>query len=366
MKLNNFITMEKPWAYNFEFECGDEDYINLKTPLMRYFIYKMQPDVPAWWLDKVAYFIKNNFGYRPVYDPDGSDERAFYKIVIEIYNHLWSWNCPAEPDQRKVKYAEIDGNIFGNCFFGPDTMNSVQKPLSLFCGVENYSLRRTINKCYDPNMNAVNININGLVSYINWYHTLGNFVLVPEKFNEYRSDEFEDFWDLSLANLKEGFNEKNSSYSRKYKKECYYDKKDENGNVIVVFDKSMFNKYINFFFLWDYVEYKDNGYIVRHISYKDCGSEQLSPDFFIKTREIIEHRGRFMTAMLMLEQDNPVLYKDIQGWLVVKSDSGELSFPFFDGMNDAAGKIMEKFGEKISENAKGILKGFSAYVHTGF
>ncbi len=39
MKLNDFIATEKPWAYNFEFECEDEKYKKLDT-FTRYFIYK--------------------------------------------------------------------------------------------------------------------------------------------------------------------------------------------------------------------------------------------------------------------------------------------------------------------------------------
>lgn len=370
MKLNEFIIMEKPWAYNFEFECGDKDYINLKTPLMRYFIYKtypadpeLKPDPPAKYLTKTVEFIKNNFGYRPVYDPDGVNENAFYQIVIEIYNHLWSWNCPAEPKQRKDKYAEIDKNIFGNCFFGPDTMNSVQIPLSSVL-VDAKSLYRTINKYYDSVKEDVNesevkkgiiIDIdkkekiwNEIVQYIDWYHTLGNFVLVPAGFNGDRAKnkKINDFCDLSLRYLK-----KNG-----YKNEEVRDHWENNRCIYrtVAFDKDKFNEYINYFFLWDYVKHKDNDYIVRSISHIDWGSEQLSPDFFVKTRDIIEHRGRFMTAMLMIEQADSKLYKNIRRWLL-KNDNGEL--PFFDGMNDAAGKILKEFENKeIPQKAKEILE----------
>lgn len=358
MKLNDFITMKEPWAYNFEFECGDEEYKKLET-FMRYFIYKMQPEPPAFWLKNTAKFIKKNYGYCPVYDPDGSSKYAYYQIVIEIYKSLWNWKCPANPEQRRnerVDFAEVDENIFGRCLFGPDTMNSVQTPLSLVVGVENNSLRETLNECYDPNMNAVNININGLADYIDWYHTLGNLVLGPAGFNQHRAmnEEIKDFWGPSLNCLKKNGYKENVRDHWDCNKHKYIYRP-------VVFDKCKFNEYINYFFLWDYVEHKDNGYIVKRISHKDCGSEQsqFSPDFFAKTQEIIERRGRFMTAMLMLEQDNPDLYKDIQGWFVAKNDNGEL--PFFDGMNDVVGKILEKFSEKIPENAKEILKELSSW-----
>ena len=338
VKLNDFLEKEKPWAYNLEFECEDEEYKKLDT-FTRYFIYKTQPDPPASYLKNTAEFIKNNFGYRPVYDPDGSNKNAYYPIVIEIYRHLWNWNCPAEPGQRKDKYAEVDGNIFGKRGFGPDTMNSVQSPLKEVDNKKYYSNYITIHEYYKPNGNEV-IKINGLADYIDWYHTLGNLTLVPAGFNEYRgksedrgkSREIKDFWDLSLE----------------YHKKNGYNK----------FEKREFNKYINYFFLWDSAEHKDNDYIVRSISHKDWDQNSFLPTFFVKTREIIERRGRFMTAMLIIEQNNPVLYKEIQEWIIAKNGNGEL--PFFDGMSDAAGKILEKFGEKIPENAKGILRKLEA------
>ena len=345
MKLNDFIATEKPWAYNFEFECEDEKYKKLDT-FTRYFIYKTQPDPPAFDLENTAEFIKSNFGYHPVYDPDGSDQNAYYPIVIEIYKHLWNWNCPAEPEQREYKYAEVDGDIFGECVFGPDTMNSVQSPLKEVDQEKYYSIYRTIHEYYNPDGNE--ININGLADYIDWYHTLGNLVLVPAGFNEYRgkSKTIKDFWDLSLDDLKKnGYNRPVNDYN--------YEK---HRRIVrpVVFEEREFNKYINYFFLWDSVEYKDNDYIVRSISHKDWDQDSFLPTFFVKTREIIERRGRFMTAMLIIEQNNPVLYKEIQEWIVAKNGNGEL--PFFYGMNDAVWKILEKFGEKIPENAKGILR----------
>lgn len=339
MELNNFIKMKEPWAYNFEFECDDENYKKLET-FMRYFIYKTQADVPALQLKNTAEFIKKNFGYRPVYDPDGSNKSAYYQIVIEIYKHLWNW-------QRENDFAEVDKNIFDNCLFGPDTMNSVQNALNLAVGAN--SLYKFVNKYYSCKNNDVDelgikkdIKIKDIyaekiwkeiVQYIDWYHTLGNFVLVPAGFNNWRGrrNEIKDFWDLSLNYLK------------------------ENGtkiNVKGIFDKSKFNEYINYFFLWDYVEHKDCDYIFKNISHNPCesGQSQFSLDFFGETRKIIERRGRFMIAMLMLEQD---LYKELQEWLVTKNDNGKL--PFFDGVNDAAGKILDKFDD-IPENAKKILE----------
>lgn len=245
MELKDFIKMKEtaPWEYNFEFECGDEDYRKLK-PLMRYFIYKSKPEVPAKDLEKTGEFIKNNFGYCPVYDPDGWNGLAYYPIVIEIYKHLWGWKRSANSKQRKDSFAEVEGNIFGSCRFGSDTMNSVQTALQLVAKVRSFY--QTINKCYDPEKNDVNIDEKEkIVQYIDWYHTLGNFVLVPAGFNGYRGKrkKIKDFWDLSL----------------KYLKENGWDSKPG------VFDKCKFNEYINYFFLWDSVKYdKDNGcYNVR-------------------------------------------------------------------------------------------------------
>lgn len=334
MKPGDFIFMKKvngtendaePWEYNFEFECGDENYKALPV-FERYFTYKISPEVISDKYDSAKEFIKKHFGYSSICDPDGS-AATFYPIIHDIYNKLWNW------EKSKDTFGRINNEAFDDILWGGDTMNSVQTTLGWISGSQHSSLYFTLNnwwgdkETFEKKMMQLKVD-----EYINSYHTLGNFVLVPRSFNSNRSRWFGDFWDRSLQHLKEnGYNDFISDY---------------------------FAKYINYFFLWDYAIIDKESYSVKDLSHGlKYGTEhkEFTP-FYEKASKYIKRRGRFMTAMLIIQTKNSKLYKEIQTWLVDKST-------LLKGIDDAAKKILQEF-KGISDdenliNAKKILNDFA-------
>lgn len=142
---------------------------------------------------------------------------------------------------------------------------------------------------------------------------IGNFTLVPKGFNTFRNNKVSDYWDLSLGLLKE------KSYTDKWKVCTEKDKK--------FWDNRDFRKYINTFFLWEYVD--DDG---KSIALFDRSSKRLGPpqevkpdggdykygafrSFLDNANRLIKRRGVFMTAMLEIAVYYPDEYKKIIDYL---------------------------------------------------
>lgn len=329
MELKEFNKLQKPWEYNFEFECGDEEYMKLDA-LERYFIYKITPDNTVY--EEVNSFIDKHRSLLNIYDADGSG-KCFYPLIHSIYKNLWGW------ERSKETFGRIDG-WEPEVFWGSDTMNSVQ---TVFDGLaEQLSSDNTdlpirqgrfsfnyILECWLLN-NMFRNRLNRqkkFKDYLNAYHTLGNFVLVPAGFNaqrgtslKYNERKINDYWDLSLKYLKEnGYGE---------------------------FDSGDFNKYINYFFLWDYV---DENYNVKPLSPENNDDINDLKKFFETAKDLIERRGKFMTAMLDIRHNESDLYTKIQAFLT----EGR-----FESISNAAKKIIDPkngFEDKIPETAKELL-----------
>ena len=148
------------------------------------------------------------------FDLDGSDGSC--ELIREIYSKLWNWNI-YDKEVVDTSFGKI--NDFG--IFGGDTMNSVQTTMG-------YCIRRIKTKSKhsqnykDETGNGWGIgtclqlycefgkeffindleSIIGFKSYVDVYHTIGNFILVPKYFNPYRNSKVKDYWDRSLWLLK--------------------------------------------------------------------------------------------------------------------------------------------------------------------
>jgi hypothetical protein len=205
------------------------------------------------------------------------------ELSTAIYEILWNYEKNVEA--LKWEWTDKERSTFYS--FGPDTMNS---------------FTTTKKQCCDK---AGKIIEDGLEEFAGRTHTIGNFVLVPYGFNRGRYLETKDYWDLSLYILK-----KDGYTTRKGKR----------------FKSDNFSKYINTFFLWDYVycddsQCKEGEYKVKslfgneqsNIAKEDSliGRLDEEPEERVpKNKEIenflknvnwaIKRRGIFMVAMLRI------------------------------------------------------------------
>lgn len=181
-----------------------------------------------------------------------------------------------------------------------------------------------------------------LEEYAAWTGCLGNFILVPKEYNRYRgsSPKLQDYWDLSLHNLRPNT-----------------DGREWLGNADMTF-----KQYINIFFLWDYV---DKTYHVRplfpsHMAMlqpEDTvlphkGKQQAVDEFKIFTDNVnirIERRGIFMAAMLRIADTCPRDYREILKALSAPRCLGTME------------EVLEKLrsNDRLSPEAKGILKDYA-------
>ena len=141
--------------------------------------------------------------------------------------------------------------------------------------------------------------VNGLSEFLDLYNTVGNFVLVPAYFNPYRAWKTgNDFWDKSLKLL----NTKNE------KEEWYWEDNRNHKTYKIHWNKELFTRYINTFFLWGYVENNKP----REISYPDNTNIKDNIEVFLsETCRLIKLRGIFMVAMLRIIELDSCYYQEL-------------------------------------------------------
>jgi len=284
MELNNIqnlLSECEPQNYIFEFECGVEAYINLH-PIERYFTYiatESDPKVDYFSAEMIAFTQKSKEAYPTLADCDGSGTKGNNSLIHDVYKTLFGWE----------KGRETFGSIEGfDCLFGGETMNSVFYPLIDIVGDSIKQIRKNpvmikfsknhlidyfAQKETHKDFVSVLQNTYGLIDYLNSYHTLGNFTLVPAKFNGYRGIKLRDYWDDSLNYLM------NNGFE---------DTPKDTGK----FDKNQFVKYVNYFFLWDYINTSGQ--------HKSLNPQKGELYYFRQRTCYIYRRGIFMTTMLRL------------------------------------------------------------------
>lgn len=360
--IEKLLKHKEPWKYNFEFECGNKEYEELDT-FERYFTYRASKGGKVYkeYSNAQKFIDECAKKYNDLKDPDAWNNKAYYDVVIEIYERLWNYE---KDEYIEESSAHIKKNPFGNCCFGGDTMNSVQYVLNdLYALVEeqlklelpqrakniseNYIMEcvRSNPKFCETFLSEIakkDINVEDrddkyiIEQFIDVYHTLGNFVLVPKGFNGWRGSfksGLKDYWDLSLKYLQE----------------------NEYGD----FSPEHFTKYINYFFLWDYVKPVNNsGYEINPIGMKALTDERNISDFFKAATALIEHRGILMTTLLRLKISEALkgicksYFDDIQG-------EEFLSTVHKDGFKVASEKLKKLLQGNKSEEAKQILSELS-------
>ena len=157
-----------------------------------------------------------------------------------------------------------------------------------------------------------------LETYCRVIHQLGNFLLVPAYFNQWKGIRAEENIFIALLELKGNMplgKEKRYSLEnglnslRESKKASKKEKKDIVKKRFDEFQNDSFPRYINVFFLWDYVEYskQQKNYLVKSLSINTDDSETSKINdkekfrgFVDKVTYYIQRRGYFMAAMLMI------------------------------------------------------------------
>lgn len=321
-----------PSTYNFELECDYEDYKAL--PLFeRYLVYKStalgdhilkeaeKSGLDERWAEgcyhEAANFCVDSYRKYDLPDCDGWGGRC--KLAIDLYQQLWGWK---EGDSSL--YRAVEPIVLGG-----DTFNSVQTTLNRYIHniVENDSEYKqhimpggnaSIRFCiqlyclYGKGFIEQLVKNEELSRFVNLTHSMGNLVLIPGGYNRSRgmAKEIRDYADLSLFNLLHDCDGKAKYFGE--------DSKER---------EKRFNRYINFLFLWDYVEKSAEGiYEVRPL----CDSHRLKmqtwdslgiwddKNVLPKKEELedlcrninrgIARRGVFMTAMLEISMKFPDVY----------------------------------------------------------
>lgn len=375
-RIETFVkNEEKSYEYCLDFEYGNSAYEAL-NPIERYLAYKstgVKVDKDKQNISNAEKFCLHSLNiYGDIPDCDGSDGRN--ALTLDVYKKLWNW--------EKGYYSSgviSTPNFQGE--FGGDTMNSMQTTFNALMGYalsksENSNLRQYQKNNYSF-MDCLQIYCNypkellfelqkesDFIRFADLYHTIGNMVLVPRRFNSGRYGKTFDFWDSSLVWLKnDGF--------------AY-------GNQLL-FDKRNFTKYINYFYLWDYVEsvngeYRvkplfnshsniENGNVNNSLPWTNISNEQDLKQFLKNACENISKRGFFMSILMWLRSaDNPKL-KEISDeyFNIIQGDF--LNNVHMDGYNDAVTillRLLENFDDKNDKDYKLLSDGImSLYKRNG-
>lgn len=232
-------------------------------------------------------------------DGSGSKPNKTCRLSRDIYKVLWGWESKIENRYKKT-------SSFHYMCMGPDTMNSYFKILTRVVefvdpegkkqyfesikGKKHWSKKDTSQKGFLDLVDKVRVH-NEVGVLLNKYayltHTFGNFVLVPAGFNSGRVRATDDYWDLSLRLMKD----------------------DPEW-----MPPELFQKYINTFFLWDYVDenYEIKPFFNLHsFQKKNPNDLQESIQLLQTIINYIVRRGYFMVAMLKVATKHTINYSQI-------------------------------------------------------
>lgn len=263
---------------------------------------------------------------------DGKNNEQLCTLIREIYNKIWGW------DNNTAGFSAK--STFGNIMLVPSTMNSI---LSM--------IKQKRNKCKLTEYDLYELDFEWYYSMV---HSLGNFTLVPVGFDEERNKRFLSYWDLSLNELKNNG--------------CDGLKKDD------------FAKFINFFFLWDYVD--ENAQPISILSnHKRFVQKNTNPfydnhqkiingkkaaataeireidSFFENARYAINRRGLFMCLMLKFQQEfGSEKYNELVQAVFLKSDSVYSDYKEVINAIKDAGFDIDKILTRYEKQAFGMSK----------
>lgn len=326
--VQKFLNRKKPEEYDFKLEM--KEYYEKYNTGQRHtkFILEIEEKI-----NNENNFVSRWFAYKTLekereekekekekkyilFDCDNSNDTC--ELTKSIYEYLWGW----KKDEGAKKYcgkvlALTEGANGMINAFGGDTMNSLGTTIIKYMKDMNKKGENACKSVKDCKDNwSTDYEIPELEKFAKYTSCIGNFVLVPYGFNGHRGIHpcIKDYWDLSLDYL--AYTEKSAWLS--------IGKEEINQNYAG--DNKAFVKYINMFFLWDYMEKKEDGeesYKVKSLfaSHEEkLGKKPLSSDdvfpkeeaeckqYFDNANRYIKRRGIFMVAMLKIA----VEYKSVK------------------------------------------------------
>ncbi len=382
MKLMN--DCKTPAAYNFEHECAYEDY-RVLPPFERFLTYKatalgqkMEESIKNGKADErtaegcyheaAKFSVESYQKYPDLADCDGWDGKC--ALAVSLYEQLWGWK-----EKEEKKYESIfRGSVFPGAkslgLLGGDTFNSVQTTMNRYVEVlkderedyrkhllEKMSIRFCLQlyRVFGQDFIGQLEKNKGLLGFVQLTHTMGNLVLVPAGYNGWRGRtvSVKDYADLSLFQLLHCCDGRGEAYF----------------GTDAAERERRFARYINFQFLWDYVEKaSDNTYRVRPLCASheekmrdwDDGNVWNGMKVLPRKEELeglcgavnsrIERRGRFMTAMLAVS----IKYPDVYEYLMEEVFLTERIYSDYREVTEAVRESVRRCGqhgteEKINE-----------------
>lgn len=273
----------------FKTKLEEDGYENL----MKDMPYKTEErsGIEEWLAYKTADSIEQ-INKRDRFDCDNSNTTC--ELTRKIYELLWNWGREGENKASRPLKSFQDNK------FGGDTMNSFATTFNKYIKMKTEKLEVVSTKNIADMFFKKGVRFwekeMGTKFWNSWNrfarntHCIGNFVLVPYYFNGYRNGSTKDYWDLSLVLLRD--KKKNDIWKFL-------------GKYPVNWDKADFKKYINLFFLWDYVDCGGGGIEPKRLFVRK--ENEILPqedkefeEFLDNVNRRIERRSRFMVAMLQI------------------------------------------------------------------
>ena len=287
--VENLLNDEKqnPVIYSFDNETENKNYLDVKNSIERYFIYKSQNiKNNNIYEGSKAYRDKNKTMSKSITDCDKCE------LSQDIYKKLWS---------KAIEYSEksmINGTL-------GDTLTSVQHTLNMAFEIvlrndETFkpyikgknSLALQIELLYfehDKILSKIS-QISGLETFINRYHTIGNFMPVPEGFNENRSNfGKDDYIDVMLIKIKQWYDTKDINVLQELLHKNNKTTAVDNCEKWLIYFKSWEN-FVKENYLEAFVDNKLNPIELKPRS----SNEKELKTFFDTCSKLIEKRGKRM------------------------------------------------------------------------
>lgn len=299
MTLDEYLKDRKHifWDFTKGFAC--REYEEIENPVDRYFAYRASKPGAIKCFPAGADFAEVcNEKYREVKDPDG-----FGRLLQKIYEALW-------PDLAKEAFMQKDGWIQS------DTMTSAQRTLnhtvaSMLETAEearyrmSFGSRTRVGDSYCIDLYARDregvkerfAKVPGLITFLNLYHTLGNYIAVPCLFNAARSGNYasHDYWNLTLQKIYEWYLEKENGKKCRIIQELLHNKGDSGAceKWLRYFGDGMegWMRFVKMYYLQDFVDQGGRpipfckGHSWDQIEISDC------VEFFLNVNRMIYLRG---------------------------------------------------------------------------